>query len=119
MLQKLLQLGIGASGLLNKTIPSMGKVSTWASQRALNSKVVRQLLSVVIVTSMITIMITTLGALYLVYMGKIDAVAGVLLGGIFTFFGSLMAIAIPALTNATQTTAEPAVVPPAANDNPQ
>ena len=86
------------------------------SQAAINSQWMRILLIVVVIGCMTFIAITLGQTFILIKAGKVDAVVGALLGGIFTFFGGILAITIPAMITALRgngvANGNPSIPPP-------
>ena len=69
---------------------------------AAESKRARLMLGAVICCSMLMVLATLIATFYFINTDKIDMATGILLGGIFTFFGGLMSISIPAYLSATK-----------------
>jgi hypothetical protein len=85
---------------VNLAVKAWSKAHESASQAAINSRVMREVMRWVIVGSMIMIAITLWQTFGFIKTGKVDIIVGGLLGGIFTFFGGILAVAIPALVTA-------------------
>lgn len=89
----------GLGGVVNKT-PMLGQMHRWTVDRATNSEVARKVLVRVIYFAMAMILLGVISTVGLIYVGKVTAVVGTLLGGIFTLFSGILAIALPAFVNA-------------------
>jgi len=70
------------------------------SQSAANSRAIRELLRMVVYVSLLAIAYTLYETISLIKLGKIDAITGTLLGGVFTLFGGVLSVAIPAFISA-------------------
>jgi len=112
---------------INLAVKTWAKAHESTSQAATNSKVMREVLRWVVVGSMMMIAITLWQTFELIYVDKVDSVVGTLLGGIFVFFGSILAVAIPALVTALRASDRghvgapqvppPTIIKPADGDN--
>ncbi len=78
----------------------LGRAQRSTSQAAANSRLVREILRLVITGSMIMIAVTLWQTFDFIRESKVDTAVGILLGTIFTFFGGVIAVAIPALISA-------------------
>jgi len=121
---------IQGAGLLHRTVdatPVIGGIKGWTQQAAINSKLAREVVRMVIYGSMFMTALTLWKTFDLIQLGKVDATVGTLLGGIFAFFGGVLAVTIPAFMTALKTvglnqpantTNNGAITPPAAPNDP-
>jgi len=103
MIQAIGQLMVRGAGLLHKAVdatPVVGGIKGWTQQAAINNKTARQIVLATILTVLILMSVTLWQTFVLIQLGKVDAVVGSLIGGIFTFFGGVLAVIIPAYMNA-------------------
>ena len=84
-----------------------------ASQSAINSKVVREVLRFVIYFAMLMMCITLWQTFAFISAGKVTATVGTLLASIFALFGTILAVVIPAFVNALRATNAPPTPNPA------
>jgi hypothetical protein len=98
---------------VNLAVKAWSKAHDSTSQAASNSRVMREILRWVISLAMIMIGITLWQTFEFIKIGKVDVVVGTLLGGIFTFFGTILAVSIPAMVTALKVTEARAVTAPA------
>jgi len=98
---------------VNKT--PIGGIHTWTKQSATNSKVARELLRLVVYTC-VGCMIFTVGmAFRIILEGKMDAASGTVIGGMFTLFGGVLVVTIPAFAASLNATDYPPSTPPPTN----
>jgi hypothetical protein len=89
---------------VNLAVKAWAKAHDSASQAAINSRAKRIVLVCVNIGSMVMIAITLRQTFEFINAGKVDAVVGTLLGGIFVFFGGVLSVSIPALVTALNAT---------------
>ena len=104
---------VGLLGRAVDRVPVAGGLHRWTRDTASNSKAALSILRLVVCVC-VGCMVFTLGmAFKIILVGKMDAVAAGVVGGAFTLFGTILAVALPAFVAALNT-ATP-TPPPAAN----
>ena len=99
---------------VNLVVKAWGQAHDSASVAATNSRVMREVLRSVNIGCMAAIGFTLWQTFDLIGAGKVDLVAGTLIGGIFTFLGGVLSVSIPSLVTALKASEKttPVVPPP-------
>lgn len=90
--------------------------TTTLTQAATNTKVAREVLRLTIYFSLLAIGATLWQTFAIIRLGQFTAAIGTLLGGIFTFFGGILSVAIPAFVAALNASDKPVTPPPPAGN---
>ena len=117
------RVAVAANSLLGKMVektPVMGRVHVWTQGQATTSETARQVLVGVMVCSLGVILWVLYQSFSIIKAGKLDMVTGTFLGGVFTFFGGVLAITIPAFVSALGASNQPHLPPdvPPSSDPP-
>lgn len=119
MIQQIGRLAIQGATLFHKSVdatPIIGGIKGWTQQAITNNKMAREIVRLIIYSTVLMVALTLWKTFDLIMLNKVDKVIGALIGGIFTFYGGILAVTIPAFMNALKTVGPNQPVNAANND---
>ena len=95
-------MAIRGSTLFHRAVdatPVVGGIKGWTQETSRNSRTGREITRAIIIAVIFMMLVTLYKTFDLIMLDKVNAVVGTLIGGIFTFYGTVLAVTIPAFMN--------------------